>query len=178
MKGLAILCSITIIALCPFALGSAINRRGSSLSCQDTGGEFGALFGDQQCIGRPNELLIPDYWYWESKRINESRWYGDYDKIICSLTHVHNVCAFLEGTSGQKVPGSQIKKLIKHLGSWCDRSRCGQCNVNEVEGPATQGVFKIDGVEQMGWCRGLCSPTECVLPQLRLLFLYRYSQFS
>lgn len=135
-------------------------------------------WGDWECTEHKNmELLIPSYWNVLAKQIPDTRFYGNYDKIICAPEHyAGSVCAFLEGMpeepcgiqGGQyqhigpcKMPGSQVKRLFEWMSTWCWKSRCGEAHVDKVEGPVREGTFKINGVHQMGNCRGLCKPWEC-----------------
>lgn len=126
------------------------------------------IFGEHNCAIATNSFLIRRFWLEESEKIDDHRHYDNYEKIICSDDDRYKMCAFVEGMRdcSAKVPGSQIKKLIRHLAAWCDWSKCGSCPLDRVDGPATYGWFKIDGVADMAGCRGYCKPGEGTVNEL------------
>lgn len=133
---------------------------GKTLSCKNIKDHF----GDRQCLLDPAKLLIRDFWLEQSRKLDDNRQYDNYDKIICAPDDAFKMCAFVEGLKRDvdwRVPGKQIKKLVELLAKSCDLSRCGQVNVDQVDGIARGGVFKIAGVAQMGACHNVCSETEC-----------------
>lgn len=158
MKNFAFLTSLAISSY--LASGAVLHPGEISVSCVDINI---SLHNDKNCLFNPTQLLIPDYWSTMANLIDESRWYGNYEKIICSPTPFWSVCAFVEGVEDSKVPGYQVKKLFKYLAPLCNKSRCGWCRVEQVDGPATMGWFQINGVEQVGGCYGICDPSECMV---------------
>lgn len=126
--------------------------------------------------------MLHSYWLREAAKIPDDRWYANYDKIVCAWGEMDErmrICAFVEGIPRGEVlvPGWQVKGLFVHLAHWCDRSRCGKCLVREVVGHGKHGWFKVDGVKQVGECRGYCEPWQCMSCLFFFLLLLRLLMF-
>lgn len=164
MKSLLLLISLTVTALCSPAPEVTLYPAPQPLHCVGVGD----FVWDFNCLGYPWRIMIPDFWLSEAMKLDDWRFYDNYEKIICSNIFQFSICAFFEGAN-RKVPGYQIKNMVKHLAHSCDKSRCAVCDLREASGPAYYGVFKIDGVKSMGECSGVCSPEECEYDSTEIL---------
>lgn len=89
-----------------FVYAAVLDTNVQSTKCVKTGG----LFSAGNCIqywNAPQPLWISEYWLEESRKIIDTHWYANLEKIVCSPDTQFSICAFIEylGPGDCLVPG-------------------------------------------------------------------------